>query len=235
MKIICIRILQSLIILFISNSSHSLTFSGGQGNIVHQASTQILEKAYKKINIHPDFSFAQLQESLNHSNSGQVDGEVSRVKKITKKYPNLVEVPVVINYVEAVAFGKSDHLNIHSWEDLSPYNIAIIRGTKFIEHGTQNLKRILTNSFDESFKLLNDGKVDLVVAPRITGIFIIYNNKYKHLRQVSSVLQRLDLYHFLHKKNMSLIPKITPILQLMKDQGEIDYLRTRYFEHLLSQ
>ena len=235
LRIIRIYILQCIFLLFVADAVHALTFSGGKENIVHQVSAHILDRAYERIDIHPEFIFLQLQESLNASNSGKTDGEISRIKKITKRYPNLVEVPVVLNYVEGIAFGKDSTVKIRSWSDLSSYKIAITKGAKFIEHGTEGMNRVFTNSFYESFELLNNNEVDLVVAPKTSGLFIIHKYKYEEVKFVGSVLQRLNLYHFLHKKNINLVPKITPVLESMKKSGEIDFLRSSYFNFLINE
>ena len=223
----------SLTLLCLANGALALTFSGGKDNIVHQISAEVLQHAYRRIGLQPQFVYLQLQESLNQANAGMTDGEISKIKIIKIKYPNLVEIPVVINYVEGIAFSKDDSFNINKWSDLASYKIAIAKGAKFIETGTKGMDRVMAEGFEEAFELLQNDEVDIIVTPKTTGIFITYNNKYSAIRPVGTVLQRIDLYHFVHEKNEYIIPLLTPVLKQMSESGEIDYIRGSYLNKIL--
>lgn len=222
-----------LVLLFLTTSAQALTFSGGEDNMVSQISAEVLRRAYARVGLEPQFKFMNLQESLNQANDGSTDGEISRIKKITVKYPNLVEVPVIINFVEGISFSKDELIRVNKWSDLAPYKIAIVKGAKFIETGTQGMDRIMTSGFKEAFELLNNNEVDIVVTPKTTGLYILYKYKYSNIRPVGSVLQRIDLYHFVNKKNIDLVPIITPVLKAMSLSGEIKYIRGAFLNKLL--
>ncbi len=223
----------SLILLFFTSVTQALTFSGGKDNMVHLISAEVLQRAYTKVGLNPKFDYMALQESLIQANSGRTDGEISRIRKITTKYPNLVEVPVVINYVEAISFSKDPLVKIEKWSDLESYKIAIVKGAKFIEKGTLGMDRVMAPGFIDAFELLQNNEVDLVVTAKATGLFMIYKYKYHNIKPVGSVLQRLDLFHFVNKKNVNLLPLITPVLKEMSLSGEIRYIRGAYLNKIL--
>lgn len=52
------------------------------------------------------------ERALISLNGGKVDGEVSRIFHINKKYTNLVRAPVSINYIEASMFSKDPNIKI---------------------------------------------------------------------------------------------------------------------------
>jgi len=210
--------------------AQELTFSAGKDNIVHEVASDVLKKAYKKINITPHFIFIPLEKSLQLSNSGQTDGEIARISVINRNYTNLIKVPVVINFVEGVAFGKGKHMHINKWRDLKPYRLGIAKGAKFIEKGTQGMNVTLYKGFHESFEALDKDEIDIAIVPKTTGKYLIYKNGYKDIHSLGKTLQRLNLYHFLHKKNAYLVPLLTPILQKMKKSGEIKYIREYYLQ-----
>ena len=172
--------------------------------------------------------FLQLEESLQRSNAGLTDGELSRIKNITAIYKNLVIVPVPLITVTAVAFSKDKTINITSWKDLQNYRVTIVKGAKFIEKGTANIEKTFSLSFQDAFSSLQNGQTDIVVIPKLSGLKINIENGYKNIHIVSKALKSLDLYHFVHKKNTHLIPLITPILQTMKENGELDYWKKSY-------
>ena len=228
-KVICLYIL----LIFSIADTQALTFSAGKDNVVHQVASAVLLKAYARIGITPQFVYMPLQKSLDMSNAGQTDGETARVKAITRLYPNLVEVPVAINFVEGIAFSKDSTVQIHKWGDLQSYKIAVVRGAKFIEISTDDMNRVLVEEFKDAFTLLDNNEVDLVVAPKITGIYITHKLQLKDIHPVGSVLQKLDLYHFLHKNNAHLVPQLTQVLESMQQSGEITFIRASYHNQLL--
>jgi hypothetical protein len=208
------------------------TFSGGEDNTVMLIASKVLQKAYAKAGIEMEVLFLPLEESLQRSNSGQTDGELVRIKKITQLYPNLRQVPVEIISVEAIAFSKNTSLNIKQWSDLKGHKLTIVKGTKFIEQATKNIPKEVVLSFKEAFDALAQDKTEILVIPKLAGLRLYYSHEYDNIKPVSAALTRLSLYHFVHKKNSHLIPIITPVLQEMKKSGEIDYIRQSYLRRI---
>ena len=208
------------------------TFSGGEDNTVMLIASKVLQKAYTKAGIEMEVLFLPLEESLQRSNSGQTDGELVRIKKITQSYPNLRQVPVEIISVEAIAFSKNSSLHIKRWSDLHGHKVTIVKGTKFIEHATKDIEKEIVLSFKEAFEALRQDKTEVLVIPKLAGLRLYYMNEYDTIKPVSAALTRLSLYHFVHKKNIHLIPIITPILQEMKQSGEIEYIRQSYLRRI---
>jgi len=214
-----------IFLLIFSLNSDELIFSSGENNVLHKISSEILQKAYSDIGIKTKFIYGNFEESLTLSNSGLIDGEIARLKKLNKKYTELLLVPVAINYMDAVAFSKDKTIHISKWEDLKAYNVGIVEGTKCIESGTSCMLTSSYEGFDELFKALNTNKVDIIITPKITGLYIISKKKYENIHLISKSLDHVKMYHFLHKKNKVLVPKITKSLQNMKDNGELASMR----------
>jgi len=208
------------------------TFSGGENNTVMLIASKVLQKAYNEAGIEMEPLFLSLEESLKRSNSGETDGELARIEKITQLYPNLRQVPIEIVAVEAISFSKDSSLHIKTWSDLDGHKVTIVKGAKFIEQGTKDIPRKIVLTFEEAFNALHNNETEIVVVPKLAGLRLSYANKYDNIKPISSALQRLPLYHFVHKKNIHLIPIITPILQKMKKSGEIDYIRQSYLRSI---
>ncbi len=209
-------------------------FSGGKNNLVMIIASKVLEKAYERAGLEMTPLFIPLEESLQRSNSGQTDGELARIEKITKLYPNLRQVPVEIAAVEAVAFSKNSSLSIKEWSDLAGHELTIVKGTKFIEKATENIPRRFVSSFTEAVQALESNTTEIIVIPKLAGLNLNLEAENKNLKVVSGTLKKLPLYHFVHKKNVHLIPIITPVLQKMKESGEIDYIRKAYLRSITS-
>jgi len=226
MKQLCILFIPFLLL------AQSYTFSGNKDNVAQATAALILKKAYAKAKIPINIVSFPLEESLQKSNSGQSDGEISRIKTITQRYPNLRIVPVPLVHVEAAAFSKDTSIKITRWRDLKDYNFTIVKGAKFIEKATKGMDKEIALTFKEAFDRLKKQQTELVVIPKNAAISLSLQAQYKDIKKVSCVLEKLQLFHFVHKKNTHLIPLITPILKQMKSSGEIEYFRRSYLKRL---
>ncbi len=226
------KALVMLLCLIVSLSAQEYVFAGGKDIVGQKISALIIQKAYKRAGINVSVTWDNLQQSLLDSNMGINDGQVGRADGITEKFANLIKVPVPILQVEAVAFSKDDSIEINSWADLKDKDFMVIHGTKFIEYATKDFKRKYANSFDEAMTSLHENKVDIVIAPKIGGLYSIFKNGYKDIQIVSLSLQDKKLYHFVHKKNQHLVPIITPYLEKMKKSSEMRSIRENF---LISQ
>jgi len=213
-------------------NANELVFSSGKHNILHKISSEVLSKAYANIGIKTKFIYGNFEKSLTLSNGGLIDGEVARLKKLNKKYTNLLLIPVPINHMDAVAFGKNTFIHISKWEDLKNYNVGIVEGTKCIEDGTSCLVTSKYKGFDELFKALNNGKIDIAIAPKISGLYIIHLYNYNNIHLISQSLDHVKMYHFLHKKNSSIVPRITQALKSMEKNNELRDIRNSYLKQM---
>jgi len=212
--------------------AQAYTFSGGQDNVAQMIASKILIKAYARAGLQVEARFLPLEESLMQSNEGITDGELARIKDINKLYPNLLRVPVSIMSVQAVAFSKNKKLKIKQWSDLKAYRFTVVKGAKFIEIATKAYNKSYVHTFKEAFKNLENDKTDIIVIPKKAAIRLILQKEFNDIAPVSGTLQELKLYHFVHKKNAHLIPIITPILQQMKDSGEIMYMSNAFLRSI---
>lgn len=214
-----------LIFIPITSWAESYVFSGGKNSLIQSISAVILVKAYKKADINIKPVFLDLQDSLQQSNAGITDGEIARVAKIINFTPNLIQVPIPITSLDAMAFSKNTAIKINNWSDLAGYKFTIVRGVKFIEAATKQYKPHTAKNFADAAELLEAGKTDIVVTSKVAFVNMIHKKNYNDIKAISGSLKHLNLFHFVHKKNKHLIAKITPILQQMNSSGEIDHIR----------
>jgi polar amino acid transport system substrate-binding protein len=208
------------------------TFSGIHDNTMHKSNAAVLSVAYANIGIDTKFIFQPGERSLRDSNRGIIDGEAGRIKKITKHYPNLVQVPVQLNQVEGAVFCKNKNLKIKDWESLRPYSIVIVRGAKFIEKKTEGMNRTIVENFETAFKFLDKNRADILVAPYQVGNAILHQLQINAIYHIKPKLNHLKVYHFLHKKNRDILPKITAELEKMQRNGDIERLKKAYYKTL---
>ena len=205
-----------------------MIFTAIDGSVLQSVSEVILREAYHRIGVKIYIEPQPGERALISSNSGIVDGEVSRIKGITKKYTNLIRVPVPINYLEGVVFTKSVKFPIKGWDSLKPYKIGRLIGSKFVERGTKGMNSIPAASAEQLYTFLNDGQVDIVVNPRLDGLVTLQELNMKDIHILQPPVTRLELYHYLHKKHEHLIPKITNALRDMEKEGKFQTIRQQF-------
>ncbi len=90
----------------------------------------------------------------------------------------------------------------------------------------RNIEKILLKLFE----LLNKGRVDIVLTAHLTGLHGIKEAGVKGVKMLAPPVEEYALYHYLHKKNADLIPKLIPILKKMEKEGKIKNIWSQYAE-----
>ena len=208
-----------------------LTFSAIQDSDNSEISALVLQEAYAKIGIDIHITPFPAKRSLFYANEGLADGELFRIKGMEKKFENLVRVPVAINQLEAMVLTKAKKLEIKGWQSLSPYKIAIRRGVKFSEIGTEGMNRVTyNNNLALGRILLEDNEVNLSIIARANGLQVMDELDHPDLHFVEPALAVYPLYHYLHKKHANLVDKLTPVLEKMVESGRTNEIRQTYLK-----
>ncbi len=206
----------------------TLIFNTINGSFNAEPSKQILAEAYQHIGMKIEVEYLPGERALRMSNSGNTDGELQRILHINKKYPNLVMVPVSIGAFGGYVFTKNTEFQVNGWESLKPYKIGIVRGVKFTEKGTKGMKVFQASNVVKLFNLLNKGRIDILVTAHFSGLNAIKKTGVKGVKILSPPVEEYALYHYLHKKNADLIPKLIPILKKMEKEGRIKEIWDQY-------
>ncbi|MDM8539758.1 transporter substrate-binding domain-containing protein [Desulfococcaceae bacterium HSG9] len=209
-----------------------IIFSTDGSGILSEISVSVLEEAYHQLGIKISYKALPPYRALQMSNSGKMDGEMNRIAGLEKEFKNLIQVPVPINSVENVAFTKNLQFTIDGWESLRPYSLAIKRGIKIVERGTQGMKRTVVPKSEQGFFMLNKGRVDIVINSRILGLITLNEMKLKNIRILEPPLIKIDLYHYLHKKHQHIAEPVTNILRKMEREGRIAEIRKNAIDHI---
>ena len=218
-----------------ADAKEKLIFSGVEGSPDTQAAAAVLKEAYHRQNVEIEFHWLPGQTALAYANSGQTDGELQRIDGIERRFSNLVQIPIPINYLPGVVFSKHHDFPINGWYSLKSYRVGIVKGILFAEQGTQGMNVTAANTYSELMSLLENGEIDLAIMPRINGQVTIKKLKLEDIEELDGTLETLFLYHYLHKKNRGLIPQIEEELKRMLLDGTIKRIRDEVYAHLLAE
>ncbi|MEH6631492.1 MAG: transporter substrate-binding domain-containing protein [Halopseudomonas aestusnigri] len=212
-----------------------LVFTGIENSSYATISERVMLEAYGRLGIDVQFSRLPAARSLVVANSGKVDGELYRIKNIQLKYKNLIMLSVPIGIMEGVAITTNPKISLKGWQSLEPYHVCIRNGVKFAEAGTKELEVDVSNSNDQLFNKLGKNRCDVIILARLTSIALAQDFEKKMKMPVQfNVVQTYPLFHYLHKKNKHLVPKLTEVLQTMETDGAIAKIRAQYIEEISS-
>jgi ABC-type amino acid transport substrate-binding protein len=232
MKYVYISYLFSL--LFSGVVKAEFIFSAPDDAAIQKVSEQVLTEAYGNIGSTFSIKFFPNARSLLIANSGELDGEISRIEGLEKKFINLVRIPVAINYIEANSFvlNSNVHITASNWEDLRKYSLVCVNGVHFI---TQNLEKFkiecnYVTTFPQALEVLRLGRVDIAVLPKITGVALL-KEEANDIIMIDKPIITMNLYHYIHKKNKDIIPVLQAELIKMQASGRIESIRKHYLEN----
>jgi len=165
------------------------------------------------------------ERGLYNANIGLIDGEMSRVRGIDKRYKNLIQVPEKIMDWDFHVFSKKDIILDDGWASLSGETVAYIRGWKILEDKTPKSSVVAkTKNSLQLFSLLKKGRADFIIYERWGGNELINKINLKNVRIRMPALARKEMFIYLHKKHAALIPEVAKSLAGMKEDGSYNKL-----------
>lgn len=195
----------------------------------------VLLLAYEQLGIDLKIRKYPAERALRMANHGVSDGEVQRIDAIADTYTNLIRLSPPVNYLSATVFSGGIRFKPDGWDSLNSYRTGIIRGIKFAELHTQGKNIYPVSSYRALFRMIENGRLDIAVAPRINGLHFIYSSGNTEIIPLHPPLGRFPLYHYLHKRLKHLVTPVENTLQAMHRQGTIDRVHQTINQWLLAR
>ena len=173
-----------------------------------------------KLKYHPD------RRTGVYANSGLYDGIPGRIISFNTdgSYTNLIRVDEAVKKMQEIAVAVDPSIKIKGWESLSNYKVTYISGNKIIEQNIykhiEKTKIIPASDVNQAFRLLLSHRVDLFIEIREVLVLnqLLEEFKDKHFLN-AGIVQNIEVYPFLHKKNKDLVPRLAETLRAVKDDG----------------
>jgi len=168
------------------------------------------------------------ERGLVNLNQGIDDAIQSRIGGLEKKYPNIVMIPEPVYARNYIAFTNRDDVRISGWSDFENYNVALIRGWKIFEKNIKKYKSLKkVRGPEQLFKLLDAGRVDVVVYALDPGLWKINKLGLKNIRPIAPALAKKDKYFYVHKRHKDVAPEAVKTLQNMKTDGTLETIKNK--------
>lgn len=197
----------------------------------------ILKEAFRRAGWKAKIQMMPAERCLQDANAGISDGEIGRIRGMSRFYPNLVLVDEpIIESRDFVAFSIRHEFCTDDWASLKPYHVGIMRGWKILENNVVDTRSLIKMDTTRSlFKLLADDRVGVVVNARIDGLYTAGRLGLRNVKVMEPPLASLELYLFLHQKNAEVIPGIEGALRAMKSDGSFYGIRSRVLSEILGE
>lgn len=219
-----------LILLVVAAYSHhaaakdKLTISAIEGgSIFVQVGKAVMTKVYKDAGLEVSFVDLPGKRAVVNANDGVTDGELFRSIRASKLYENLVRLEPAAVTDEFAAYSVNVDGPINSVKELGQYSVAYRRGSTIPTKLTEGMRRFELDSFAQGVKLLQSKRIDVMLYFKIPTTF---NLRHKFsgskIRRISDKLIVVPLYHYLHKRNKHLVPRLETALRHILDSGERD-------------
>lgn len=174
------------------------------------------------------------ERGLKSANHGLVDGEMGRVKGLDKTYQNLVRVPEKIMDWEFVAFSHNPISMAQGWNSLSGKSVAYINGWKILEKNIPaNAEVRKTVNAEKLFKLLARKRTDYAIYELWGGRYLLKKSSINSVKLCQPPLEVKEMFIYLHKKNKTLVPKLSAALLNMKKDGRYQKLVDKHLIPLI--
>ncbi|NQW00796.1 MAG: hypothetical protein HQ483_13915 [Rhodospirillales bacterium] len=181
----------------------------------HDLARDRLRLAYLRAGLNVQFVAASSIRSLHNANRGNFDGDTARIALVEKTYKNLRRVDVTLAELRGAAYTIRDDLKTYDATVLKTSIIGRVRGVLWAEHLTAGHRSDLTNNHAQLFDMLQRKRFDVAFATEISGDILIRqaDGRYANIVKLMPPAYTARTYHYLHKQNASIIPKLEAALR----------------------
>ncbi|WP_136806254.1 substrate-binding periplasmic protein [Desulfosediminicola flagellatus] len=210
-------------------AQQSLVLSAIENTPPLEMVSEVLRRAYQKIDITVEIIKMPGKRALRSSSAGLTDGEAFRYADIEVENQDLIRVDVVIRVDRMHLYTKrGEEFRVDGWKSIpKDYVIGYQRGLRFAEKHIKQygLFAEAVNSTEQVFLQLSLGRIDVGIHGADGGLQIIQKHDLKNIVRLDPPIYEAHLYHYLHRKHALLVPKITTVLADMKAQGEFERIQ----------
>lgn len=184
----------------------------------------VLPQIYQNIGIDITVTPLPGKRAQFEANLGKKDGEIMRIWTYGDENSQSIRVPTPYYYLETMAFIlKDSQIDIRQKEDLKKYRLGKVRGVKHTNNITKGLTDVYEmNSTENMFRMLNMGKVDVVLTNTLDGNLVLKRLGYENIVSIGRPLAVFPLYHYIFEKHKALVPLIDEEILRLKNSGELE-------------
>ncbi|MDX1391143.1 MAG: transporter substrate-binding domain-containing protein [Rheinheimera sp.] len=202
------------------------TVTAPQGHYLLPLAEQIVREMYQPLAI--DIKLLQLPtaRSLKYVNDGYADAELARASGMESQFTQLQAVPVPLLNLYLIVLSSHEDMSLQRMQQVRKGRVAIIHGTKYVEHFTRDWQVTAVDSHELLFNLLSSGRVDYILLESLWPQYVfpaMQTDKY-----FQRTLETVPMYHYVHRNHAALIPQLTESVLQLQQNGRINQLISQF-------
>lgn len=171
------------------------------------------------------------ERALIKANEGSIDGDFSRVVGIDQQYPNLVRVPEKFIDWDFCAFSKNKSI-ASTYEEIHKHSVGIIKGWKIYEKQFKgSSKMVSVEDSKHLFRALELDRIEVALFSCESGLQMIRDMKLLGVSTLEPPLHKREMYIYLNKAHVDLVPKIAKALRDLKAEGRYNSILSKIKNH----
>lgn len=178
---------------------------------------EVLDQGYQELGVEVEWIRLPTTRALMYSNSGNFDGELIRIERVAKEYPNLIKVPVPL--VETAFHLYCLEAHHCAKQDLTSLLIGYNKQIKLYEQLCSQ-RQLACYSFVDSQRILAPLYQNKIEAFLAAGPELIAEiNEPGPILYQSPPLHSDTGFHYLHKKHVELSKALASVLNRKIKKG----------------
>jgi PAS domain S-box-containing protein len=171
-----------------------------------------------------------LQQGRDWLRSGRID-VIFFDSPVLENAPDFAYIPLQISLRRRL-FVNTACKGVVCLKDLSEKRVVMVSGDAMWSHEPVIPPRdlVVVNSPEEALQMLNNGVVDVFVAPseRVAEAYIA-QNEFQHVHKVGVVLEEIPLFLTIKKERASLEQDLRRAMNTFRERGTMELLKDKWF------
>ena len=186
---------------------------------------RILHTALKRCGYQMAAKVTGMRTSIADVNYGDAAILPTQTDGLHLMYPNLIKVPVPIEYVEFFTYTRSEDAHRFStWSDMAGLRLCYRWQNIFVANNAsraQPSKLVVVNDIEEVWEALLNYEADVAVLPRMAYFEFMLPRGIKEV----DVIERLPCYSYVNKDNAHLAPLLENAYLEMIEDGTLESIQ----------
>jgi polar amino acid transport system substrate-binding protein len=202
-------------------SEKTYVISYGSGTHLLQFAKDRVKAIYERAGLKADFISLPLNRSILSANDGLVDGEVARTSLIEKNMTNLRRVGLKIMDFRGAAYTIDPKINVYDESLLTKYRVGYVLGVRWSDSYLDGVNKVAAKTVEALFEMLLQGRIDLALVTEESADHALHAMGFRaeKVRQLEPLVFSSPLYHYVHKKNADIIPRLEQAIKEINEEG----------------
>ena len=192
----------------------------------------LLAEAFKRVDTSFKIVNLPAERGLIAANNEIIDGDLPRIKGLSKHYKNLVMVPEKVRDTDFCALSQNPDISTRP-DELKKYVVGYIKGWKIYDKMMADSKKVITaDSAEQLFRLLKLNRIDVALYNCINGLVVSKKIGIKGIEILQPAFPKGKMYLYLNKKHTKLVPLLSKALREIQAEGIYDdFYRKKIIPH----